>query len=121
MNRNNAIRRIGEQRDFGPYIWALKFNFRTVWSFWGENLAMSIFSMRGIRWFQRELLKRLFIQALRVFSFGGLGVAFGLFWDPKNFPLDDSVLGGLPSESARGGRRGTGGIRFRNWNRRNQN
>ena len=45
--------------DFDPYIGARKLNFRTVWSFWGENLAMSIFSMRGIRWFQRELLKRL--------------------------------------------------------------
>ena len=33
---------------FDPYIGARKLNFRTVWSFWDENLAMSIFSMRGI-------------------------------------------------------------------------
>ena len=45
--------------DFDPYIGARKLNFRTVWSFWDENPAMSIFSMRGIRWFQREFLKRL--------------------------------------------------------------
>ena len=45
--------------DFDPYIGAWKLNFRTVWSFLDENLAMSIFSTRGIRWFQRELLKRL--------------------------------------------------------------
>ena len=33
--------------DFDSYIGARKGNFRTVWSFWGENPAMSIFSMRG--------------------------------------------------------------------------
>ena len=37
--------------DFDPYIGAWKLNFCTVWSFWDENPAMSIFSMRGTRWF----------------------------------------------------------------------
>ena len=84
--------------DFDPYIGARKLNFRTVSSFRDENPAMSIFSMRGIRWFQRELLKRLIV--LDAFSFGGLGIVFGLFLGCKNTPLDVSVLGGLASESA---------------------
>ena len=74
------------EREFDPYIGAQKLNFRTVWSFSGKNPAMSIFSMRGIRWFQRELLKRLIYISFGRFNFWGVWGRFGPFLVSEKYP-----------------------------------
>ena len=86
--------------------------------FWDENPAMSIFSMRGIRWFQRELLKRLIYISFERFWFWGVWGRFGPFLVSETYPpwTFRSWDGCDRNRRNRNWRN-----RIRNWNRWNRN
>ena len=73
------------ERDFDSYIGTRQLSF-CLFCFWDENPATSIFSMRGIRWFQQELLQRLIYTFVWRLLFLGFDFFFGLFWGPTKNP-----------------------------------
>ena len=97
------------------------FFFRTGCSFWNGNLAMSILWMRGIRWFQRELLKRLIYTSFGRGEFWRFRIRFWAVLGVQEIPPWMFRLWAGWLRNRRSSRTRTGGTGFWNQNRRNWN